>query len=111
MTIKDKNFRRTNSNRHPFAEPYMAFSDKPGTPTIYFESKYEDTHFCRKHWGIAPADLVKLDPTLYYWPEKKEHKRIILKNGGHVRIPHGFYLVHTVNGEPATYNVRSEDQL
>lgn len=109
--MKDNQFRNANTNVHPYAEPYLVFNDKKGCPTIYFQSKYNDIEFCKKHWGVSPYELHKVNPILYHWPEKKENELIIIERGGHGRIPHGFYIVNTRDGSPATFTVRSENEL
>lgn len=111
MKISDSNFRKNRSEVHPYFEPYLVFNDKKGSPTIYFESKYNNTEYCKKVWGISPKELNLINPLFYHWPEKEENKIIVIKQGGHGRIPHGFYVVHTTDGGPATYSVRSENEL
>jgi len=103
MKIKDQLFRTGNIQRHPDFEPYLVFNDKPGSPTIYFKSTYNEMYLPRKMHAVNPHE--------YYYPEKKENKIIIVKQGGHARIPHAFYTVHTTDNSPATYSVRSEDRI
>jgi hypothetical protein len=103
MKIHDKLFRDSNIARHPDFEPYLAFNDKPGSPTIYFKSTYNKS--------FLAAQLHKQSPLLYYWPEKKENETIIIKRGSFARIPHAFFTVHSTDNSPVTYSVRSEKNL
>lgn len=109
--FKDSDFKNAPVDRHPDFQPYLAFNDKPGSPTIYFESHYDDEVWCKKHKGITPKQMKAIAPHLYYYPELPANRIIEIKQGGFARIPHSFFTVSSRDGRPVTYSVRSEGSL
>ena len=89
--------------RHPHFEPWLCFNDKPGSPVIFFKSTLNQNRLAKQ--------LAQARPDLYYWPERPENMFIVVPKGGYARIPHSCSTVHTSDDSPATYSIRSENQL
>lgn len=100
--ISDNQFREAKVERHPDFEPFLVFHAKP-SGKLYFKSTYNEDK--------TAQTLARRFPHLYYWPEKPENKIIELPIGGHARLPHSKFTVHSTDNSPCSYTIRAESDL